>query len=114
MEPKSPSVKTRRAYDSSKRVERARSTQRTILDVARAAFVDQGYAATTLADIATAAGVSVETIYKAFGNKPGLVKRIVDIAIVGDDEPRSLEERIPLVTDGVDQEAALLGSPVVI
>jgi AcrR family transcriptional regulator len=31
--------------------------------------------------------VSVETVYKAFGNKPGLVKAVVDVAIVGDDEP---------------------------
>jgi AcrR family transcriptional regulator len=37
--------------------------------------------------------VSVETVYKAFGNKPGLVKAVVDVAIVGDDEPVPMLQR---------------------
>ena len=41
--------------------------------------------------IAAAAGTSVETIYKAVGNKPALAKAVFDVAIVGDDEP------VPLV-----------------
>lgn len=44
-------------------------------------------ASLSAAAIAAAARVSVETVYKAFGNKPGLVKAVVDVAIVGDDEP---------------------------
>jgi hypothetical protein len=35
----------------------------------------------------------VETVYKAFGNKPGLVKTLFDVAIVGDDEPIPLMQR---------------------
>jgi AcrR family transcriptional regulator len=31
--------------------------------------------------------VSVQSIYKAFGNKPALLKTVFDVAIAGDDEP---------------------------
>ena len=80
-------VKPRRRYDSTSRLEQARRSRRSVLDAARRLFLDQGYAATTVAAIAGEAGVSVETVYKAFGNKPGLVKAVFDVSVVGDDEP---------------------------
>ena len=83
---------TPRAYDASRRQEQARRTRAQILDVARRRFLDDGYAATTVATIAEEAGVSVETVYKAFGNKPGILKTLFDVAIVGDDEPVPLED----------------------
>lgn len=83
----------RRRYDSSRRQEQARENRRAVLDAARRLFLERGYAATTVGTIAAAAGVSVETLYKAFGNKPGLVKAVVDVAIVGDDEPVPMLER---------------------
>ena len=86
-------VKTRRRYDSSRRQEQARVTRRAVLEAARRLFLDRGYAATTVSAIAAEAGVSVETVYKAFGNKPGLVKAVFDVSIVGDDEPVPLMER---------------------
>jgi AcrR family transcriptional regulator len=55
-------------------------------------FLDEGYGA-TLASIATDAGVSVETVYKAFANKAGLVKALFDVAVVGDDEPVPMMQR---------------------
>jgi AcrR family transcriptional regulator len=86
-------VKRARRYDSSGRQAQARRTRAAVLDVARRAFLDHGYAGTTLGTIADQAGVSVETVYKAFGNKAGLVKAVFDVAIVGDDEPVPLEGR---------------------
>lgn len=86
-------VKPRRRYDSSRRQEQARTNRRLVLDAARRMFLERGYAATAVAAIAGEAGVSVETIYKAFGNKAGLVKAVVDVAIVGDDEPVPMLER---------------------
>ncbi len=86
-------VKTPRPYDSSRRQEQARQTRRAVLEAARRIFLDRGYAATTVGAIAGEAGVSVETVYKAFGNKPGLVKAVVDVAIVGDDEPLPMMQR---------------------
>jgi AcrR family transcriptional regulator len=43
--------------------------------------------------IAGEAGVSVETVYKAFGNKPGLAKAVFDVSIVGDDDPVPFVQR---------------------
>jgi AcrR family transcriptional regulator len=86
-------VKPRRRYDSTNRQEQARRTRRAVLDAARQLFLDRGYAATTVAAIAAEAGVSVETVYKAVGSKAALVKAVVDVSIVGDDEPVPLMER---------------------
>jgi AcrR family transcriptional regulator len=86
-------VKARRRYDSTRRKEQARQTRGAILEAARRLFLDRGYAATTVVAVAEAAGVSVETIYKAFGNKAGLVKGVFDVAIVGDDEPIPMLQR---------------------
>ena len=86
-------VKPRRRYDASGRRELARRSRRKVLDAARGRFLDAGYAGTTLAAIAAEAGVSVETIYKAFGNKPGLLKAVFDVAVVGGDQPVPLLQR---------------------
>ena len=86
-------VKGRRRYDSSRRQEQALENRRAVLEAARLMFLERGYAATTVGAIAAAAGVSVETVYKAFGNKPGLVKAVVDVAIVGDDQPVPMVQR---------------------
>lgn len=86
-------VKARRSYDSSRRQAHARENRLAILDAARRLFLDQGYAATTIASVAAESGLSVETVYKAFANKPGLVKAVFDVAVVGDDEPVPMVER---------------------
>jgi AcrR family transcriptional regulator len=76
-------VKSKRRYDSSGRQAQARRNREAILDAAQRQFLDRGYAATTIAAVAAEAGVSVETIYKAFGGKPGLVRAIYDRGLVG-------------------------------
>ncbi|WP_433320222.1 TetR/AcrR family transcriptional regulator [Micromonospora sp. CA-269861] len=70
-----------------KKGEKSRQTRRRVLQAAYELFVDQGYGATTLQGIAERAGVAVQTIYFAFGNKPSLLKELVDVTIAGDDEP---------------------------
>src|SRR5215467_9175446 len=70
-----------------KRGEKSRRTRRRILQAAYELFVEQGYGATTLQGIAERAGVAVQTIYFVFGNKPSLLKELVDVTIAGDDEP---------------------------
>ena len=84
MEQKSPAVNTRRRYDSSGRRERARQTRDADHRRRRELFLADGYAATTVAAIAAAARVSVETIYKGFGGKPGLVRAIVEKGLAGE------------------------------
>jgi AcrR family transcriptional regulator len=83
----------KRRYDSPRRAEQARATERTVLRAAHDLFVAQGYGRTTIADIARAAGVSVETVYARFGNKATLLRRAWDITIGGDDEEVVFHER---------------------
>jgi AcrR family transcriptional regulator len=89
----SPPVKPRRRYDSRGRQEQAGRTRWAMLQAARRLFLDQGYAATTMPAVAAAAGVSVQSVYKAFGNKPALLKAVFDVAIAGDDEPVPVLQR---------------------
>lgn len=60
------------------RQRQAQETRRRIIGEARALFASRGYAATTIADIAARAGVAIPTVYKTFGNKPGLLEAIVE------------------------------------
>jgi AcrR family transcriptional regulator len=86
-------VKVPRRYDSTRRRDQARQTRRAILEAARRLFLERGYAGTTIGAVADEAGVSVETVYKAFGNKARLVKEVFDFAIAGDDEPIPMLQR---------------------
>lgn len=83
MGPPGRAVKSARRYDSTSRLRAAEQTRGRVLDVARERFLANGYAGTTVAAIATAAGVSVETIYKSYGGKAGLVRALRDAALRG-------------------------------
>jgi len=72
---------------------RTRNTRRKIVTAAAELFVTDGYHATTLEQIATRAGVAVQTVYFHFGNKRSVLKEAVDVAAVGDDEPVAMLER---------------------
>ena len=86
-------AKTRRPYDGSGRQVAASQTRRKILDAARALFLARGYAQTTMPAIASAAGVSVETIYLSVGPKAALVRRLVETALSGAEVPIPALER---------------------
>jgi AcrR family transcriptional regulator len=77
-------VKPTRSYDASRRRERARQNRSRVIDAAERMFLRDGYSATTVQAIATAAGVSADTIYKSFGGKPGLIRAIRDRALEGE------------------------------
>jgi AcrR family transcriptional regulator len=89
----SESVKAPRRYDVTSRQEQARASRRRVLATATRMFMERGYADTTVPAVASAAGVSAQNVYKAFGNKPGLLKAVFDIAMAGDDEPRTMLQR---------------------
>jgi AcrR family transcriptional regulator len=76
-----------------RRAEQARATRRRIIDQAARLFIEQGYAATTLDQIARGAGVAVQTLYFHFGNKATVLKEVVDVQAVGDDQPMPLLDR---------------------
>jgi AcrR family transcriptional regulator len=86
-------VVVKRQYESTYRQDQAQVTRHRVLDAAGVLFVDPGYAATTLAAVATRAGVSVQSVYKIFGSKVALLSALVDVTIAGDDDPVALAER---------------------
>jgi AcrR family transcriptional regulator len=49
-------------------------------------FVQQGYTGTSMQAIADAAGVHVQTIYLAFGNKPAVLAEAAAVLVAGEEE----------------------------
>src|SRR5438445_6769077 len=86
-----PEVK--RQYQSTLRGMQAQSTRETVIAAAARLFADKGYAATSIEEIAAAAGVSRATVFTSVGGKARLLKTALDVAIVGDDEPVALPDR---------------------
>lgn len=75
-----PSVKTRQQIA-------AEETQRVIVEAAATLFFERGYRATSIAQIADAAGVAVQTIYNSIGSKKDLLSRALDYAAAGERAP---------------------------
>lgn len=74
----------KRRYDSGARRRQAEETREAVLDAAQRLFLAGGFAGTAIADVAAAAGVSVETVYKRFRGKAGLVRAIRERALAGE------------------------------
>ena len=83
----------KRAYSSTRRQEQARETRLRIIQAAHELFVTKGYGRTTIADIASRAGVAVETVYAAFRNKPTLLRHVWFVSFRGDEEEVRLLHR---------------------
>jgi AcrR family transcriptional regulator len=83
----------KRTYQSPLRQETARHTRARIRDAAAALFVTQGYAATTIRQVAGAAGVAERTVYAAFASKADLFGEVVGVTLAGDDLPVPIAER---------------------
>jgi AcrR family transcriptional regulator len=79
-------VKTYAATKPTRRA-RAQATRLRITKAAYTLFCERGYAGTTMADIAEAAGVAVQTVYFTFHTKSELLSRAYDFAVLGEGEP---------------------------
>jgi AcrR family transcriptional regulator len=90
-------VTPNRPYRSVLRAEQAELTRNRILDAAESLFLTQGYGATTLAAIAKQAEVAVDTVYATFGSKKGVLKSLMDVRVVGDDQPIPFLDRDELI-----------------
>ena len=75
------------------RARRVADTEQRLITAATRLFVRDGYAATTLAAVAEAAGVAPRTVYVRFGTKAALLKRSIDVALVGDTAPVDVASR---------------------
>jgi AcrR family transcriptional regulator len=87
------SPESRRSYHSPRRQEQARLTRRAILDAALPLFVERGYAGTSLADMARAAGVALKTVQAVFGTKAKLLAALWDVNVAGDDAAIPVADR---------------------
>lgn len=75
----------KKAGSAPSRRERARATQARITKQAFELFCERGYAGTTMAEIAAAADVAVQTVYFAFHTKSTLLSRAYDYAVGGEE-----------------------------
>lgn len=90
----------RREYRSPLRARRAAETRLALLDAARRLFTTSGWTGTGMRDVAAAAGVATETVYTYFSSKRELFQAVVDLAVVGDDQPIRLAERAEFAAIG--------------
>ncbi len=88
-----PSAVKKRSYSSPRRAAQAADTRAAIRESAGRLFVEQGYVATTLAQVARLAAVSERTVYATFPSKSALFHHVLGVAIVGDEQPVSLADR---------------------
>jgi len=86
-------VKAKRQYTSTLRQQQASQTRARILDTAQRLFTQRGYGATTMENIASEAGVATDTVYATFGTKAGLLHKLLDVRVGGDDAPVALLDR---------------------
>lgn len=82
---------------------RTRRTKASVVDAARRLFDERGYAATTIEAISERSDTPQPTIYRLFASKLGILKAVIDVAIVGDDEDAAMADR--------PQVRALLAEP---
>lgn len=93
----------KRSYDGSRRAVATRATMQEVVETARRLFLEAGYPATTMAQIADASGVPPATIYRHFGSKREILKAVLDVAFGGDDEDVEFQHR-PEVQDAFAAE----------
>jgi AcrR family transcriptional regulator len=67
-----------RGYRSPVREKHAEDTRRTIVAAAAALFAERGYGRTSVAAVAAAAGVAVNTVYTSVGGKPALLTALAE------------------------------------
>ncbi len=83
----------KRTYDSHSRKAAAQITRHSIFTAANKIFLEKGYAAATMAEIAQIAGVALDTVYATVGKKPSLFRLLVERSISGIDRAIPAESR---------------------
>ncbi len=83
----------RRSYDSPLRRAQAAATRQAVIAAATRLFVERGFVATSVDEIAREARVSRATVFTSMGGKATILKTAYDVALVGDDEPVPMPQR---------------------
>jgi AcrR family transcriptional regulator len=72
---------------------RTRLARGAVIDAARALFLERGYGSTTIEAISEHADVPTATVYRLFSSKHGILKSLLDVSIVGDEEHVAMADR---------------------
>jgi AcrR family transcriptional regulator len=72
---------------------RTRLARSAVVEAARTLFLERGYGATTIEAISAVSDVPPATVYRLFSSKRGILKALLDVSIVGDDEAAPLADR---------------------
>jgi AcrR family transcriptional regulator len=83
----------KRHYRSPQRSAAAAATRARIRQAAAQSFVERGYVATTMRQVAASAGVGERTLYDAFPTKAELFAHTLGVATVGDEQPVAVADR---------------------
>jgi AcrR family transcriptional regulator len=83
----------KRSYDTTSRRARAERRRTAVVAVAHELFLAEGYAGTTVGAVARRSGVSVESVYKQFTGKAGLLRAVVTRALEGTTDAAPAEAR---------------------
>jgi TetR/AcrR family transcriptional regulator of autoinduction and epiphytic fitness len=75
------------------RADRARVTRRRIIETATRLFTADGYAATTMEQVAAQSGVAVQTMYYTFGTKGQVLCEAMEFAGAGEHDPIPVHQR---------------------
>ena len=77
---------------------RTRLARAAVVQAARDLFLERGYGATTIEAISERADVPPATVYRLFTSKLGILKSLLDVSIVGDDERAPMAGRRQIQT----------------
>jgi AcrR family transcriptional regulator len=86
-------VKTHRPHEGAARQARTRRTRAAVVEAARTLFLERGYAATTVEAISDLSDTPQATVYRLFSSKLGILKAVLDVSVVGDDEAVAMVDR---------------------
>jgi AcrR family transcriptional regulator len=82
-----------RSFDGRRGQARTRLARAAVIDAARTLFLDRGYGSTTIEAISALSDVPPATVYRLFSSKRGILKALLDVSIVGDDETVPIADR---------------------
>ncbi len=95
--------RAQKSIDGRRGQARTRLARAAVVDAARTLFLERGYGATTIEAISALSDVPPATVYRLFSSKHGILKALLDVSIVGDDETVPMPDR--------PQVRSLLGDP---
>ena len=99
-------MNSRRSYSLGLRAEKAAATRQRVLEAARELFTAEA-TDLTLDQVATAAGTSVHTVLRTFGNKESLILAAVGTSRAtppaGTDAPRSARQAVTQIFDDYEE-----------